>query len=47
MPTAQEPTLTLNAGAVAATGTWQVHALAQGSAMATITTFLKSSRATS
>jgi len=42
MPTAQEPTLTLNAGAVAATGTWQVHALAQGKAMATITTFLKS-----
>ena len=41
MPTAQEPTLTLNAGAVAATGTWQVHALAQGKAMATITTFLK------
>jgi phospholipid/cholesterol/gamma-HCH transport system permease protein len=41
MPTAQEPTLTLNAGAVAA-GTWQVHALAQGKAMATITTFLKS-----
>jgi phospholipid/cholesterol/gamma-HCH transport system permease protein len=38
MPTAQEPTLTLNAGAVAATGTWQVHALAQGKAMATITT---------
>jgi phospholipid/cholesterol/gamma-HCH transport system permease protein len=41
MPTAQEPTLTLNAGAIAATGTWQVHALAQGKAMVTITTFLK------
>ncbi|NYE64040.1 phospholipid/cholesterol/gamma-HCH transport system permease protein [Duganella sp. 1224] len=42
MPTAHEPTLTLNAGAVAATGTWQVHALAQGKAMATISAFLKS-----
>ncbi|NGZ88569.1 MlaE family ABC transporter permease [Duganella aceris] len=41
MPTAKEPTLTLNSGAVAATGTWQVHALAQGKAMATITTMLK------
>jgi radical SAM superfamily enzyme YgiQ (UPF0313 family) len=38
MPTAQEPTLTLNPaaakGPVAAGGTWQVHALAQGKAMA-------------
>jgi len=46
MPTANEPTLTLNPGAadgpaVAASGTWQVHALAQGKAMATITAFLK------
>jgi phospholipid/cholesterol/gamma-HCH transport system permease protein len=42
MPTAQEPTLTLNSGAVAAGGTWQVHALAQGKAMTTITGVLKS-----
>ncbi|MEO5935419.1 MAG: ABC transporter permease, partial [Duganella sp.] len=47
MPTAKEPTLTLNPGAangpsVAADGTWQVHALAQGAAMATITGLLKS-----
>ena len=47
MPTAKEPTLTLNPGAangpsVAADGTWQVHALAQGTAMATITGLLKS-----
>ena len=41
MPTAKEPTLTLNSGAVAATGTWQVHALAQGKAMAAITAMLK------
>lgn len=41
MPTAKEPTLTLNSGAVAATGTWQVHALAQGKAMDTITAMLK------
>ncbi|MYM84182.1 ABC transporter permease [Duganella sp. FT50W] len=40
MPIAQEPSLTLNAGAVTATGTWQVHALAQGKAMASITAFL-------
>jgi phospholipid/cholesterol/gamma-HCH transport system permease protein len=50
MPTAKEPTLTLNPGAangpsVAADGTWQVHALAQGSAMATITGMLKSLQA--
>jgi len=50
MPTAQEPTLTLNPGAangpsVAAGGTWQVHALAQGKAMATITGLLKSLKA--
>ncbi|MES2350416.1 MAG: ABC transporter permease [Pseudomonadota bacterium] len=47
MPIAKEPTLTLNPGAakgpsVAAGGTWQVHALAQGKAMATITATLKS-----
>jgi phospholipid/cholesterol/gamma-HCH transport system permease protein len=41
MPTAKEPTLTLNSGAVAATGTWQVHALAQGKAMDAITAMLK------
>jgi phospholipid/cholesterol/gamma-HCH transport system permease protein len=41
MPTAKEPTLTLNSGAIAATGTWQVHALAQGKAMDTITAMLK------
>jgi phospholipid/cholesterol/gamma-HCH transport system permease protein len=46
MPIAKEPTLTLNPAAangpsVAAGGTWQVHALAQGKAMATITSFLK------
>jgi len=41
MPTAKEPTLTLNSGAVAATGTWQVHALAQGKAMNAITAMLK------
>jgi phospholipid/cholesterol/gamma-HCH transport system permease protein len=50
MPIAKEPTLTLNPGAakgpsVAAGGTWQVHALAQGKAMATITTTLKSFKA--
>nr|WP_315400876.1 ABC transporter permease [uncultured Duganella sp.] len=50
MPTAKEPTLTLNPGAadgpsVAADGTWQVHALAQGKAMATITGMLKSLKA--
>jgi phospholipid/cholesterol/gamma-HCH transport system permease protein len=50
MPTAKEPTLTLNPGAangpsVAADGTWQVHALAQGTAMATITGLLKSLQA--
>ncbi len=50
MPTAKEPTLTLNPGAangpsVAADGTWQVHALAQGQAMATITGLLKSLKA--
>src|SRR6202008_799651 len=43
----QEPTLTLSPGAasgpsVTAGGTWQVHALAQGSAMHTITGILKS-----
>jgi phospholipid/cholesterol/gamma-HCH transport system permease protein len=47
MPIAQEPTLTLSPGAasgpsVTAGGTWQVHALAQGSAMQTITGILKS-----
>ena len=47
MPIAQEPTLTLSPGAasgpsVTAGGTWQVHALAQGSAMHTITGILKS-----
>jgi phospholipid/cholesterol/gamma-HCH transport system permease protein len=41
MPTAQEPTLTLDSGAasepaVAAAGTWQVHALALGDAMHTL-----------
>ena len=38
MPIAKEPTLTLDPGtaSVAAGGTWQVHALAQGSAMETI-----------
>ncbi|MFA9216278.1 MAG: MlaE family ABC transporter permease [Sphingomonadaceae bacterium] len=46
MPIAQEPTLTLSPGAtsgpsVTAGGTWQVHALAQGAAMQTITTFLQ------
>lgn len=50
MPTAQEPTLTLTPGAangpsIAAGGTWQVHALAQGKAMATITGMLKSLKA--
>src|SRR6202008_2130761 len=43
----QEPTLTLSPGAasgpsVTAGGTWQVHALAQGAAMQTITGILKS-----
>jgi len=47
MSIAQEPTLTLSPGAAAgpsvtAGGTWQVHALAQGSAMKTITHLLKS-----
>ena len=47
MPIAQEPTLTLSPGAasgpsVTAGGTWQVHALAQGSAMHAITGTLKS-----
>ncbi len=42
MPTAQEPTLTLESGAAngpaaTAAGTWQVHALALGSAMHTLT----------
>ncbi|HEU4776296.1 MAG TPA: ABC transporter permease [Telluria sp.] len=42
MPTAQEPTLTLDSGAAngpaaTAAGTWQVHALALGSAMHTLT----------
>ncbi|MES2113882.1 MAG: ABC transporter permease [Pseudomonadota bacterium] len=42
MPTAQEPTLTLESGAAngpaaSAAGTWQVHALALGSAMHTLT----------
>jgi phospholipid/cholesterol/gamma-HCH transport system permease protein len=46
MPIAQEPTLTLNSGAsagpsVSAGGTWQVHALAQGASMKTITSMLK------
>ncbi|MGV7211588.1 MlaE family ABC transporter permease [Oxalobacteraceae bacterium A2-2] len=46
MPTVQEPTLTLSSGtapgpAVTAGGTWQVHALAQGKAMKTITAQLK------
>jgi phospholipid/cholesterol/gamma-HCH transport system permease protein len=50
MPTAKEPTLTLNPAAakgpsVAAGGTWQVHALAQGKAMATITALLKTIKA--
>lgn len=50
MPTAQEPTLTLNPGAangpsITAGGTWQVHALAQGKAMASITGLLKSLKA--
>ena len=50
MPTAQEPTLTLTPGAangpsITAGGTWQVHALAQGKAMATISTVLKSIKA--
>ncbi|WP_296002728.1 ABC transporter permease [Rugamonas sp.] len=46
MPLSQEPTLTLTPDAaqrpsVSAGGTWQVHALAHGGAMATITAFLK------
>lgn len=46
MPTAQEPSLTVSPGtaqgpSVSAAGTWQVHALAQGSAMQTITGLLK------
>jgi phospholipid/cholesterol/gamma-HCH transport system permease protein len=50
MPTAQEPTLTLNPGAangpsITAGGTWQVHALAQGKAMTSITGLLKSLKA--
>lgn len=50
MPTAQEPTLTLNPGAangpsITADGTWQVHALAQGKAMAAITGLLTSLKA--
>ena len=50
MPIAKEPTLTLNPGAakgpsVAAGGTWQVHALAQGKAMATITSMIKTLKA--
>ncbi|WP_332855444.1 MlaE family ABC transporter permease [Duganella sp. S19_KUP01_CR8] len=50
MPIAKEPTLTLNPGAakgpsVAAGGTWQVHALAQGSTMATITALIKTLKA--
>ncbi|GJI99206.1 ABC transporter permease [Rugamonas sp. FT107W] len=50
MPIAKEPTLTLNPGAakgpsVAAGGTWQVHALAQGKTMATITAMIKTLKA--
>lgn len=50
MPIAHEPTLTLNPGtangpSIAAGGTWQVHALAQGKAMATITGMLKTLKA--
>ncbi|MCU6502040.1 ABC transporter permease [Duganella sp. BJB488] len=50
MPIAKEPTLTLNPGAakgpsVAAGGTWQVHALAQGKTMATITGLIKTLKA--
>ncbi|MES2164848.1 MAG: ABC transporter permease [Pseudomonadota bacterium] len=50
MPIAKEPTLTLNPGAakgpsVAAGGTWQVHALAQGRTMATITAMIKTLKA--
>ncbi|GJJ05365.1 ABC transporter permease [Duganella rhizosphaerae] len=50
MPIAKEPTLTLNPGAakgpsVAAGGTWQVHALAQGRTMATITALIKTLKA--
>ena len=50
MPIAKEPTLTLNPGAakgpsVAAGGTWQVHALAQGKTMATITALIKTLKA--
>jgi phospholipid/cholesterol/gamma-HCH transport system permease protein len=46
MPIAQEPILTLSAAlhggrAVTASGTWQVHALAEGQAMKTITATLK------
>jgi phospholipid/cholesterol/gamma-HCH transport system permease protein len=46
MPIAQEPTLTLSATqhggrAVTASGTWQVHALAEGHAMKTISAILK------
>lgn len=46
MPIVREPTLTLSPGAatspsVVAGGTWQVHALAQGSTMQTITALLK------
>ncbi|MBA5607339.1 ABC transporter permease [Duganella sp. FT3S] len=37
MPSVQEPTLTLDPGAATATGTWQVHALALGNAMHTLT----------
>jgi len=50
MPIAKEPTLTLNPGAakgpsVAAGGTWQVHALAQGKTMATMTAMIKTLKA--
>src|SRR5471030_1730992 len=46
MPLSQEPTLTLSPDdahrpSVSAGGTWQVHALAQGGAMDTIASFLK------
>ncbi|MDC8758158.1 MlaE family ABC transporter permease [Janthinobacterium fluminis] len=49
MPISQEPTLTLSPDsktgtAVSASGTWQVHALAQGEAMRTLETQLKTLR---
>lgn len=42
MPSVPEPTLTLDSGAATAAGTWQVHALALGDAMHTLTGQLNS-----